>query len=181
MDFEKGKDNISQIISSFSSDLSKLRSGRASTDMIDSVKVNAYESLMPISHVASISIPDARTIVIQTWDKNLVKEVEKAIQSANLGFNPVVDGDIVRISVPALTQELREQYVKDMKERMEQTRVAVRSIRHKMMEHLDSQMKEGVSEDEIKRLKDEVEDFVKESIEKIDSLGEEKEKEMMAV
>ena len=152
MDFEKGKENISKIVSAFTSDIGKMRSGRASVDMIDSVKVVVYESEMALSHVATISIPDARTIAIQPWDKGIVKDIEKAIQSSNLGFNPVVDGEIVRVSVPALTQELREQYVKEMKERMEQARVSVRGVRRKIMEELDN--KDGVSEDEIKREKD---------------------------
>ncbi len=180
MDFEEGKKNISRIVSAFSSDLAKMRSGIASTDMIDSVNVKVYDSEMPISHVATISLPGPRTIVIQPWDKNIVKDIEKSIQSSDLGFNPVVDGEIVRVSVPSLTQELREKYVKDMKERMEQARVSVRGVRHKMMEYIESQG-EGTSEDETERQKGIVEEEIKKATDKIEKLGEEKEKELMTV
>lgn len=181
MDFDKGKETISQIISAFSYDLSKMRSGKASIDMVESVQVSAYDSKLPISHVATISVPDPKTIIIQPWDKSITKEIEKSIQTANLGFNPVVDGDIVRVSIPSLTQELRDQYVREMRERMEQAKVSVRGVRHKIMEHLESEKEDGVSEDEIKRQKDMVEDEVKKSIEQIEKIGQDKEKELMTV
>lgn len=181
MDLTKGKENISLIINSFKSDLSKMRSGKASIDMIDSVKVVAYGSEMPVSHVATISIPDPKMIVISPWDKNIVKEIEKGIISANIGFNPVVDGDIIRVTVPSLTQELREQYVKEMKERMEQARVSVRGVRHKIMEQLEEEEKNGVSEDETKRQKEVVEDEIKKAMDEIEKIGEDKEKELMSV
>jgi ribosome recycling factor len=182
MDFEEGKKNLSEITSVFLSDLSKMRSGRASTDMLEGVQVDAYDSKMPISHVASVSIPDPKTIVVQPWDKGLVQNIEKAILASDIGFTPVVDGEIIRISIPALTQELREKFVREMKDRMEKAKIAVRSVRHQMLEYVESLSENGgISEDEIDRQKSVVEDEVKRVTEEIEKIGEDKEKELMTV
>lgn len=182
MDFDKGKANISEILDGFSDDLSRMRSGRASTDMMDGVKVEAYDSIMDISHVASITIPDPKTIVIQPWDTSVLKNIEKAILSSDIGYTPVVDGEIVRVSVPALTQDLREKYVKEMRDRMEKARISIRGVRRDMIASVESQSTNGgISEDEIDRQKGMVESEIKAAIEKIEEMGEEKEKELMTV
>lgn len=182
MDFSSGTEKMAEIVLSLQADIAKTRTGRATPEMLDEVMVNVYDSKMPINHIATVSVPDARTIVIQPWDSSNIKSLEKAILSSGVGLTPIVDGEIVRISVPSLTQELREKYVKEMKEKVEDSKVAIRAVRHKMMDFVEGSVKDGgVSEDDIKRQKDEVEKTVVSKIEELSSIAEEKEKELMTV
>lgn len=175
------RDSMNSVVSFLRSELSKLRTGRASAELIDNVNVEVYGSKMPIKHVATISVPDVKTIAIQPWDKSNVEPISKAIMSANLGFNPIADKNIIRISIPPLTQEVREQYVKQVKSKGEDAKVSVRQIRHKMIEALEKTEGDGVSEDDIKRGKDEIEKMVKEVMDEIDEVIENKEKELLSV
>jgi len=182
MDLSSGIEKMVAIVSSLQGELAKIRTGRATPDMLDGVMVEVYDSKMPIKHVATVSVPDARTIVVQPWDSSNIETVEKAILSSDVGLTPVVDGEIVRISIPSLTQELREKYVREMKEKIEESKVAIRAVRHKMMDFIDDSVKDGgVSEDDVKRQKDGVEKAVTKKVEEISSIAEEKEKELMTV
>lgn len=182
MTVDEGRKEMQSVVEHFKSELSKIRAGRANPDMLDDVKVEVYEEKMPIKHVATVSVPDARTITIQPWDPNNVKAIEDGINAANLGVNPVVDGSLIRMTIPALTGEKREEYVKEMKDRLEDARISLRGVRHEMMDEIDEVADAGgVSEDDIKRMKDEVEKVMDEFTEMIEKLGDEKEKELKTV
>ncbi len=182
MDLSEGKTKMTNVVSFLRSELAKMRTGKASAELLDSITVETYGSRMPIKHVASISVPDTRTITIQPWDKANAEPIYKAIMTAEMGFNPTADGQLIRISIPPLTQERREEFVKVVKAKVEDSRVAIRQLRNKMMDALDEQEKAGgVSEDDIKRQKDEVEKDVEKVIKEIEVLADNKEKEIMTV
>ncbi|ROL60824.1 ribosome recycling factor [Bacteroidetes/Chlorobi group bacterium ChocPot_Mid] len=160
--------------------LEKVRTGRASASLVDSVKVDYYGSLSPISQIASISVPDAKMIVIQPWDKSTLSIIEKAIQSADLGFNPQNDGNVIRIPVPPLTEERRREFVKVSKKIAEDGKIAVRNIRRDNMEALKKGEKDkDFSEDDRKYGEEEVQTLTDNFIRKIDELQLKKEKELM--
>ncbi len=182
MDIPEGKAKMQKVIDNLKTDLSKLRTGRASTDMVRDVKVKVYDSKMPIEHIATISVPDARTVAIKPWDKSNLENIEKALLASDIGLTPTVDGELVRLSIPALTQERREELVKEMKERVEQAKITIRSLRHDLMDDIDELADGGgVSEDFIKRKKDEAEDLVSDIIDEIEEIEEKKEKELMKI
>jgi len=160
--------------------LDKVRTGRASASLVDSVKVDYYGSLSPLSQIASISVPDARIIVIQPWDRSTLSVIEKAIQSADLGFNPQNDGNVIRIPVPPLTEERRKEFVKVSKKIAEEGKIAVRNIRRDHMESLKKGEKDKVfSEDDKVYGEEEVQKFTDDYIRKIDELQTKKEKELL--
>lgn len=182
MELSEGVSNMDSIVSNLREELGKIRTGRATPEIVESVTVEVYESQMPISHVATISVPDARTIVVQPWDEGNVKAIEKALTKSDLGMPPVVDGKIIRLSMPALTGELREEFIKDMKEKVEAARVAVRGVRHKIMAAVDEEASAGgVSEDDVKRRKDEIEKEVKKYMDSIEDIAEQKESELRTI
>ena len=159
-----------------------LRTGRASTSLVEPVQVDAYGSKMPLSQVATVSTPEARMIAISVWDKGLVSAVEKAIRDSDLGLNPSVDGTNVRIVIPELNEERRRELTKVAAKYAEQARVAVRNVRRDGIEKLRKNEKDGaISQDELKRLSDEVQALTDGVIGKIDEALANKEKEIMTV
>lgn len=163
-------------------ELKGLRTGRASVNLLDPVTVEAYGSKMPLSQVATVSTPDAKTITAQVWDKTMVKAVEKAIVDANLGLNPAADGQLVRMSVPPLTEERRKDLVKLAHKYGEQTKVALRNIRRDGNEDLKKLEKDSeISKDEHHHLSDEVQKLTDEFINKVDSQLKQKEQEILTV
>ncbi len=182
MNLSDGISSMQSAVTGLREALGRIRAGRANPEMIEGVHIDVYGSKMPIAHVATISTPDPRTIVIQPWDESNIKPLEKAILASDLGLNPVVDGKIIRLSIPLPTEELRTEYVKTMKGEVEETKVAIRGMRHKMMDALEEEEKAGgVSADDIKRQKDQVENEVKKIMEEIEEIEEAKEKELMTV
>ncbi len=181
MTIAEGKEKMDAVVSFLRADLAKMRTGRASPELVDGIDVESYGTKMPIKHVATVSVPDVKTIVIQPWDKANVEPISKAIIASNLGFNPIADKNIIRISIPPLTQEVREQYVKQVKGKGEDAKVSVRQIRHKVIEELDKAQKEGLSEDDVKRQKDEVEKVVSSATFEIDEIVKKKTEELMQV
>jgi len=161
-------------------EFSGLRTGRASTAMLDTITVEVYGSRMPILQVGSISVPEPRLLTVQVWDTGAVKAVEKAIRDANLGLNPQADGNLVRVPVPELNQERRKELVKVAGGYAESGRVAVRNIRRDGMETL-KKLKDTMGEDENKRLADEVQKLTDTHIQKIDTMLADKEKDIMTV
>jgi len=162
-------------------EFSGLRTGRASTAMLDTLTVEVYGSRMPINQVGSISVPEPRMLTVQVWDTGTIKAVEKAIRDANLGLNPQADGNLIRIPIPALTEDRRKELVKIASQYAENGRVSVRNVRRDGMEILKKLKSDGMSEDENKRLSDEVQKLTDENIKKIDTLLTEKEKDIMTV
>lgn len=159
-----------------------LRTGRASVSLLDPVRVPAYGSEMPLNQVANVSVADPRLLTVQVWDKSLVKAVEKAIQSADLGLNPTVDGQLVRLPIPELNEERRQELVKVAHKYAEQAKVAVRNVRRDGMDHLKKMEKDGeVSKDEHHKLSEQIQKLTDEMIEKISSMLDVKQKEIMHV
>lgn len=169
-------------ISAFTDQLKKIRTGRASTSILDGLLVNYYGTPTPIPQVGSVSVPEARLIVIQPWDKSVITEIEKAIQKSNLGLNPTSDGNVVRINIPPLTEESRQQIVKDVKGIAEHSRVGIRNLRRDANEALKKALKDHkITEDEEKHALDDIQKATDNYIKEIDSLLEKKEKEVLEI
>lgn len=157
-----------------------LRTGRASTNLLDSVMVDAYGSMTPLNQMANISVPESRLLTVQVWDKTMVKAVEKGIASAGLGLNPQADGQLIRVPIPELSQERRAELVKVAGKYAEASKVAVRNIRRDGMDHFKKLEKDGdVSKDEHQRKSDEIQKLTDEFIKKMDEMLATKEKEIM--
>ena len=169
-------------ISSFSGDLAGLRTGRASTNMVDGIMIDAYGQKMPIDQVGSISVPEARMISIQVWDKGLVIAVEKAIHESGLGLNPQTDGELIRIPIPELNEERREELSKIAGKYAEQSRVAIRNVRRDGMDEIKKIEKDGtVGKDRAVDLSNEVQELTDDYIKKIDEMLSQKENEIRQV
>jgi ribosome recycling factor len=169
-------------VSVFKSDLASLRTGRASANLLDPIHVEAYGTNMPLNQVATISVPEPRMIGVQIWDKSMVQAVDRAIRESNLGFNPIVDGTNLRIPLPELNEERRKELVKIAHNYAENARVAARHVRRDGMDHLKKAEKDGdTSEDEARRLSDQVQKMTDDTISSIDSLLADKEAEIMQV
>jgi ribosome recycling factor len=161
-------------------DLATLRTGRASTGIVENLQVEAYGAPMPLNQLASLSVPEARLITIQPWDKQNLAQIERAILQANLGLNPSNDGTILRIPIPALTEERRKELVKMVHQRVEEGRVSLRNARRDSIDQVRSQeKKKEVSEDERRRAEDRLQKLTDDYTNKINELGQAKEKELM--
>ncbi len=162
------------------SQLSKVRTGRATASLVENVKASYYGSPTAISQMAGISVPDARTIVIQPWDKSNLKDIEKAILEADLGFNPQNDGNIIRIPVPPLTEERRKEFVKLSKKFAEEGKVAIRNIRRDQIDEIKKAEKDKkLTEDDRKKGEEDIQKITDEYIKKVDTFLAQKEKELM--
>jgi ribosome recycling factor len=163
-------------------ELQTLKAGRANPSILDKVTVDYYGSPTALANVATITTPDPRMIMIQPWEKNLVKDIEKAIQKSDLGLNPSNDGSVIRLVVPELTEETRKNLVKVVRKHGEEAKVAIRSIRRDYNEKLKAIKKEGThSEDEIKKTEDEIQKLTDSFVKEADTIIEAKEKEIMSV
>ena len=182
LNLEDLKRRMEGAISAFSHDLAGLRTGRASVTMIDQITVDAYGSKMPIEQVGTISVPEPRTISIQVWDKGLVVSVEKSIQESGLGLNPQTDGQLVRIPVPELNEERRQELIKIAGKYAEQSRVSIRNIRRDGMDSIKSMEKNSeIGKDESVSLSSTVQDLTDDHIKKIDQTLLNKEQEIKQV
>ncbi|MGK7392154.1 MAG: ribosome recycling factor [Candidatus Cyclobacteriaceae bacterium M2_1C_046] len=164
-----------------SEELVKIRAGKAMPSMLEGLQVEYYGTKTPINQVASITTPDARTLMIKPWEKSTIPEIEKAIRNSDLGLNPQNDGEQVIINIPQLTEERRQVLVKQVKHEGEQGKVSIRNIRKDTNDSLKQLQKEGVSEDDVKRAEDKVQELTDKHTKKIDELVEKKEKEIMTV
>ncbi len=178
---KKFEENLNNTISFLNKELIKIRTGKAHPSLFDGIKIDYYGNPTPLNQMASINIPDAKTIVIQPWDKSVLSFIEKAILNANLGFTPINNGEIIRINIPQLTEERRKEYVKLAKMEGEKAKISVRNIRREYLEKLKKLEKEGVPEDEIKKSEKEFQDIVDNAMKQIDSLIELKEKEILQI
>ena len=169
-------------LGAFKSELTKIRTGRASLSLLDGIKVDAYGSPMPLNQVGTMTIPESRQIVIQPWDPQVMSGIEKAILKSDLGLTPVNDGKVIRINIPQLTEERRKELVKIVKKVAEEYRVAIRNHRREAIDTLKKQKKnKEISEDEQFKLQDEAQKETDTSIAKIDKVAVEKENEVMEV
>jgi len=176
------KAKMEKSIEALRRDLSRVRTGRASLALLDGIRVNYYGVPTPLSQVASLSVPESRTIAIQPWDSKMIGEIEKAIQKSDLGLTPVSDGKIVRIALPPLTEERRKELVKVVKRMEEDCKVALRNIRRDGNEQLKAAKKDKlISEDEQFKFQDEVQKLMDKSIEKSEEIVKTKEKEILEI
>jgi len=178
--FNNAKNSMEKTISALKKDLNSVSTGRASPNLLDTVRVEAYGNFVPLNQIANVSVPDASTISIQPWDKSMVNPINKAIMDANLGFTPKIDGTILRINIPKLTEERRKELVKLVKKYGEDKKVSVRNDRRDAMDEIKKQ-KTSVSEDEIKRANDKIQTLTDEYTKKIDDMVAEKEKEILKI
>ena len=161
-------------------DLVGLRTGRASTALLDPIQVEVYGAHMPLNQCATISVPEPRLITVQVWDKGNVGPIEKAIRSAGLGLNPITDGQLIRLPSPDLTEERRKELAKLVGQYAEKARIAVRNVRRDGMDHLKvDEKKHEISEDERKRLETEVQKMTDDTIKEIDAVAHAKEQEIL--
>ena len=179
---KQATEKMAKSVDTLKHDLAKIRTGRAHPGILDHIRVDYYGTEMPINQVANVTLSDARTIAIQPFEKKMAQVIEKAIRDSDLGVNPASSGDVIRVPMPALTEERRKELTKIVKHEGENGKVAVRNIRRDAITHLKNLLKEGeVSEDEEKRAQEEVQKMTDRSIADIDKLVADKEKDLMAV
>jgi ribosome recycling factor len=169
-------------IEALKADLGKVRTGRAHAGILDHVMVDYYGTMMPVNQVANVTLSDARTISVQPWEKKMASVIEKAIRDSDLGLNPSTQGDLIRVPMPALTEERRRDLIKVVKTEGEAAKVAVRNVRRDANAHLKDELKaKTISEDEDKRAQDDIQKLTDRHIADIDKLIAEKDKDLMAV
>ncbi|AST31972.1 ribosome recycling factor [Ralstonia solanacearum] len=179
---KSAEQKMQKSIDAFKADLAKVRTGRAHTGLLDHVQVDYYGSMVPISQVANVGLADARTISVQPWEKKLVSAVEKAIREADLGLNPATMGDVIRVPMPALTEERRKELTKVVKSEGEDAKVAVRNVRRDANEQFKKLVKDkAISEDDERRGQDDVQKLTDRFVAEVDKLVAEKDKEIMTV
>jgi len=179
---DKTKSTMAQILEKLQRDLSTIRTGRASPQLIENIKVEHYGSLMPIKQLGGISVPDARTIEITPWDKTALEPIEKTLQQADLGTSPLNDGNLIRITLPQMTEEGRKNLAKKIKSLTEDFKVKVRNERRNGIEKIKKSLKlKEITEDDCKRFESEVQKITDGFISKIETAFIEKEKEIMSV
>ncbi|MEK7619760.1 MAG: ribosome recycling factor [Patescibacteria group bacterium] len=170
------------VIDHLQKELAGLRTGRATPALVEDISVSAYDAMMEIKGLASIQVQDAKTLIIDPWDKSLLRNVEKGIRDAGVGLSPVVDGTVIRIVMPSMTEDNRKAMVKKMKEYLEDTRIALRQVREEARDDATKMEKDKqISEDEKFKLLDEIDKMTKEFNDQIDGIGEKKEEEIMTV
>ncbi|WP_456431926.1 ribosome recycling factor [Thermosulfuriphilus sp.] len=175
------KEKMEKSLEAFRREIARVRTGRASVALLDGIKVEYYGNPMPLNQVATISVAEGRTIIIQPWDASIISEIEKAIMRSDLGLTPTSDGKILRINVPPLTEERRKELVKLVRKMAEECRVALRNVRREALDKLKTMKKDkDISEDDFYRGQDDVQKVTDEFIKKVEKILEEKEKEIMS-
>jgi len=176
------KIEFDKVINYMKIEFANIRTGRASIGLVENISVDCYDSKMPLKNVASISIPEARTILISVWDKNILKNVEKAILNSGLGLNPMVDKDIIRINIPPLTEERRKEFVKLIGKMAEERKIQIRKIREDFIKKVEQmEEKKEINEDEKFRLKENIQKVVDEYNKLIEDLTKKKEEEILTI
>ncbi|QMT16302.1 ribosome recycling factor [Planococcus maritimus] len=176
------KTKMSSAIQAFSRDLASIRAGRATPSLLDKITVEYYGAPTPINQVAGISVPEARLIMIQPYDKTVLSEIEKAIMKSDLGLSPSNDGNVIRLAIPALTEERRKDLVKQVKKEAEEAKVGIRNIRRDANDELKKlEKKSEITVDDLRGYSDDVQDMTNTHIAKIDDMAKDKETEIMAV
>ncbi|MEC1721890.1 ribosome recycling factor [Schinkia azotoformans] len=176
------KEKMNKAIQAFKRELATVRAGRANPSLLDRVSVNYYGAPTPLNQLSSITVPEARLLVIQPYDKSVLNDIEKAILKADLGLNPSNDGTIIRIAIPALTEERRKSLAKDIKAMAEDAKIAIRNVRRDANDDLKKLEKDGqITEDELRSFSDDVQKETDNHVKEIDNITKEKEKEIMEV
>ncbi len=169
-------------IQSFKKDISTLRTGRANTNMVDTIKIDVYGQLMPLEQLATVSVPEARLISIQVWDKSNINLIESAIQKSELGINPQIDGQIIRLRIPDLTEDRRKELIKILKNMGEKSKISIRNIRREANDDLKKKLKnKNISEDQAKNFEKNIQKLTDNNIENVENILSEKEKEIIKI
>ncbi|UCE04880.1 MAG: ribosome recycling factor [bacterium] len=180
--YNQAEQKMKKAIENFRYELNKIRTGKASTSILDSVKVNYYGSIVPLKQAASISVPEVRLITVQPWDKSMINEIEKAILKSDIGLTPVNDGHIIRLPIPALTEERRFELVKQTKRLGEEIKVSIRNSRREGNENLKKAEKDSqISEDDSYRSQEKIQELTDDYIKKVDDILKAKEQEIMEI
>jgi ribosome recycling factor len=181
LQLEETSENMERAVSHAGNELTKIRAGKAMPSMLDGIYVDYYGTSTPLAQVGTINTPDARTLVIQPWEKSVLGAIEKAIIDSNIGLNPQNDGVMIRLAIPILTEERRKELVKRVKDEAEKGKVAIRNLRKDANEKIRKLKNEGLSEDEMKVAEGDVQKLTDSFIVKVDQLAEVKEKDIMTV
>src|SRR6266480_105864 len=177
-----GERRMQKAVEALKQDLAAIRTGRASSALIERITVDFYGAPTPINQVATISIPEARLLVIQPWDKKMLTDIEKAIQRSDLGINPNNDGQVIRLNIPPMSEERRRDLVKTLHKKLDEHKVAIRNIRRDTQDKLqDREKKKEISEDELKRSKDRLQKLTDRYVDEMDKVGKSKELEILEV
>jgi ribosome recycling factor len=178
---QSAEDRMDKAIGALKRDLASLRAGRATPALLDRIQVEYYGAMTPINQLANLSTPDSRTLLIQPWDKSSMSTIEKAIMKSDLGLSPSNDGTVIRIVIPALTEERRADLVKMTKKYGEEAKIAIRNIRRDANDEIKKLEKSGISEDESRRHQEDIQKFTDKFIAEVDKVLASKEKEIMEV
>jgi ribosome recycling factor len=181
MILDDAKEQMAKAIEHLESELSKIRAGRANPAMLENIMVDYYGNKTPLKHTANINSQDARTLIVQPWEKTMLEAIDKALQAANLGFTPQNDGNLIRISIPQLTEDRRKEMVKKVKHEAENAKVAIRNLRKTTNDELKRMLKDGTPEDEVKEGEDKVQVMTDSYITQCDKHAEAKEKEILTI
>ena len=181
-DLKDAESKMQKCVEATRSDFASIRTGRATPTLLDRLHVEAYGAAVPLKQVASVSVPDSRSLVITAFDRNTVGDIRKAIEKSDLGLTPNIDGSAIRLSIPPLNEERRKDLVKVVKKKAEEGKVAVRNVRHKIHDDLKTQLKDHkITEDDSKRLQDQLQKLTDKFVKDIDQLVAAKEKEILEV
>lgn len=179
---DDSKQHFDKVIERLMQECAALRSGRVSPAIVEQVKIETYGSFMPLLELASINTPEPRLIVVQPWDKSIIKEIEKGLQAANVGASPVIDGAIIRLNFPSLTEERRKELVKQLGGKLEEARVGIRNVREDVLKKLKVAKTDGdISEDDFFGQQKDLQKLVDDYNAKVKKIGEDKEKDIMTV
>ena len=182
MDYSNIKEKMEKSISVYSEKLSEIRAGRANPAILNKVKIDYYGTPTPVSQVAGISVPEARLIVIQPWDASVLKEIEKAIITSDIGINPNNDGKVIRLAFPELTEERRKEIAKDIRKIAEEAKVSIRGVRRDGIDEFKAKQKNSeITEDELRIAEADIQKMTDQKIEEIDKILADKEREIMSV
>lgn len=181
MFYDEAKESMEKSIRHLEEELAKIRAGKANPAMLHGISVDYYGNITPLNQVANVSTPDGRTLQIKPWEKSMLEPIEKAIHAANIGLNPMNDGEQIRINIPALTEERRKDLMKQVKHVAEESKISIRNARRDANEGIKSLRKDGLPEDEEKKGEAEIQNLTNLYIEKVDKYLERKESEIMTV
>jgi ribosome recycling factor len=179
--FEMTQEKMDKALEHLETELSRIRAGKANIHILDGIMVNYYGAMTPLNQVSNISTPDAKTLAIQPWEKKMIDPIEKANQLANIGINPINNGELIRLIIPPLTEERRGELVKQVKNEGENARVSIRNSRREANDEYKQMQKDGLAEDDAKRAEDNIQELTKEYSEKVDKIVEAKEEDIMTI
>lgn len=179
--YEMTREKMDKALEHLETELSRIRAGKANIHILDGIMVDYYGTMTPLNQVSNISTPDAKTIAIQPWEKKMIDPIEKAIQQANIGINPINNGELIRLIIPPLTEERRGELVKQVKNEGENARVSIRNSRREANDEYKQMQKDGLAEDDAKRAEDNIQELTKEYSEKVDKIVEAKDEDIMTI